>query len=371
VAAHVFLSYAAEDREAARRLAEALIAQGHTVWWDRLIAGGALWSEAIERALADAWVVVVLWSEASTRSDFVRAEARHAADRGILVPARLETCEPPMPFGEYQTIDLTEWKDGAWSEIPEELIDALRRVREGEGTPHVDEGASSGRQPRANALLVYLTNLFEFAAAPQTFLLARWDTPERMTKAATFYAFSAALELVIGLPLVQKVGGSIGWEIFTTTLYAPLRVVVLGAIVQAAFRSVGGRAGAVGTLTAFAYVHSVQMLLFECTQGFVVGLLEAIAPAVVDRLAGAVVAGDASDVTIRILEEQGFAASAAVVVLIAWPLIVVPFACWGAFRARHEVSKMRSATAAALALILGMLAYAMTVVLSFADVVPG
>jgi len=38
--AHVFIGYSREDREAAKRLAEAIEARGWTVWWDRFIPAG-------------------------------------------------------------------------------------------------------------------------------------------------------------------------------------------------------------------------------------------------------------------------------------------------------------------------------------------
>ena len=48
---HIFLSYAADDRETARRLAEYLESRGWSVWWDRKIPAGSVYPEAIEEAL--------------------------------------------------------------------------------------------------------------------------------------------------------------------------------------------------------------------------------------------------------------------------------------------------------------------------------
>jgi hypothetical protein len=367
---HIFLSYAAEDRDAARRLAEALTAEGQVVWWDRLIAGGALWGQAIDRALASAWAVIVLWTPASTRSDYVRAEARHAADRGLLVPARLEACEPPMPFGEYQTIDLTGWSADPSSGTPRELIGALQHIRDGAGIDHAGPSAPRG-SPAVGRLLGYWTDLFQLATAPKAFLIAKWDEPERVVNAARFYAATAALRLFIGVPLVLKLGGAIGWEIFGAFVYGPLRMLALGAVVHLAFRAVGGAARAVGTLTAFAYLHSLQMLVFECTQGVAVGLLRLMAPEVAERIFAAVNSGDASAAMVQTVQEQGLGPSAAFLALVWWPLFVVPFIGWGAFRIRHEVSRWRSAAAAILAVVLGMIAYAATILLSFTNAGPG
>jgi hypothetical protein len=366
---HIFVSYAAEDRDPARRLADALTAQGHTVWWDRLITGGASWGPVIDRALADAWAVIVLWSPASVRSDFVRAEARRAADRGILVPVRLQACEPPMPFGEYQTIDLIDWRAGSSSVVPQPLLDALQYVRDGSGVERIE--SQSGSVPGRPWLLGYVTDLFQLATGPKTFLAAKWDESERVARAGRFYSMTAALKLTIGLPLVMKLGGSIGWEIFGAFVYGPLRMLALGGVVHLAFRAVGGTGRAVGTLVAFAYLHSLQMLLFECTQGVAVGVLRLAAPELAERIFAGMIAGQARDTMLAAVQEQGLGRSATFLV-VAWsPLVLVPFAGWGAFRLRHQVSKLRSAAAAVLALVLGFLAYGATVFLSYMNSGPG
>jgi hypothetical protein len=56
--ADVFIS----DRESARKLANALIAVGWSVWWDRRIIAGQAFDQEIERELETAKSVVVLWS---------------------------------------------------------------------------------------------------------------------------------------------------------------------------------------------------------------------------------------------------------------------------------------------------------------------
>jgi hypothetical protein len=55
-------------------------------------------------------LAVVLWSERSVRSHWVRAEARRALDRGILIPARLDEAELPLPFNDVHTFDLRGWR---------------------------------------------------------------------------------------------------------------------------------------------------------------------------------------------------------------------------------------------------------------------
>ena len=64
----VFISYAAEDREPARELAEYLELRGWAVWWDRKIPVGRPFDKVIEDALRQAQCVPVLWSQAAVAS---------------------------------------------------------------------------------------------------------------------------------------------------------------------------------------------------------------------------------------------------------------------------------------------------------------
>lgn len=105
----VFLSYARPDRAQARRVAAALQDAGFTVWWDELIEGGASFASTIAEALDKADAVVVMWSQSSAESDWVRDEASQGRDRHRLVPLRLDGTRPPLGFRQYQSIDLSKW----------------------------------------------------------------------------------------------------------------------------------------------------------------------------------------------------------------------------------------------------------------------
>jgi hypothetical protein len=79
------------------------------VWWDRKIAAGETFDQAIERELEAAKSVVVLWSENSVRSEWVRNEAAAASERGVLVPVMIDRVKLPLEFRHRQTIDLVGW----------------------------------------------------------------------------------------------------------------------------------------------------------------------------------------------------------------------------------------------------------------------
>jgi len=107
--AKLFLSYARDDAPMATKLVSALERLGHEVWWDALIEGGARFSRSIDEALEAADAVVVLWSEHSTESDWVRDEAAFGRDRHRLVPLSLDRASPPLGFRQIQTIDISRW----------------------------------------------------------------------------------------------------------------------------------------------------------------------------------------------------------------------------------------------------------------------
>ena len=109
----IFISYASEDREYAGKLAQAFSAMGWSVWWDRRIIVGQTFDQTIERELAAAKSVVVLWSKYSITSEWVKNEAAVGAGRGVLVPASLERVQLPLEFRRKQTADLTDWNGEA------------------------------------------------------------------------------------------------------------------------------------------------------------------------------------------------------------------------------------------------------------------
>jgi hypothetical protein len=110
--AHLFLSYAREDRECAEILARALSSRGWSVWWDRQIQVGRSFSEVIEQELEKARCVIVLWSRHAVASEWVQSEAAEAASRKVLVPVRIENVRPPLEFRRLHTADLLDWRKG-------------------------------------------------------------------------------------------------------------------------------------------------------------------------------------------------------------------------------------------------------------------
>ena len=127
----VFLSYAREDRERARQLAEALQDRGWSVWWDRKIVAGEKFDRTIEQQLEAASSVVVLWSAHSINSEWVRNEAGLASEREVLVPALIENVKQPLEFRRRQAADLTRWTGDPADPEFQALCDGIAAKRRG------------------------------------------------------------------------------------------------------------------------------------------------------------------------------------------------------------------------------------------------
>ena len=107
----IFLSYAREDVAKAKQLAAALEKQGWSVFWDRtsLLAGQDL-DEVIEQAIEQAGCMIVAWSKASKKSDWVRGEANIGRERRILIPILFDLVDPPIAFRSLHTENFADWK---------------------------------------------------------------------------------------------------------------------------------------------------------------------------------------------------------------------------------------------------------------------
>ena len=159
--AKVFLSYAREDVETAKPLAECIGRAGHEVWWDRQIQGGSRFASEIDRELKDAEAVVVLWSPASIESAWVQDEAAEGRDSGRLVPVSLESAKPPLGFRQFQTIDLGKWDGGGSPAAMDDLLEAIGRTCGSQG-PLQSPGKTdktAAAQKRASVCVLPFVNM--------------------------------------------------------------------------------------------------------------------------------------------------------------------------------------------------------------------
>src|SRR5215475_12109824 len=108
----IFISYKREEQLIARKLADALEKEGWSVWWDPKLRASEHFDDVIEKALKEAKCVVVMWSERSVQSRYVRNEATYALDLDKLVPVAIEKVNLPFRFRGVHMRGLLGW-DGS------------------------------------------------------------------------------------------------------------------------------------------------------------------------------------------------------------------------------------------------------------------
>jgi hypothetical protein len=145
----VFLSYKRENSSKVQYLIDGFRGAGLNVWWDQDIAPDAPWEATIERELSAAKVVIVCWSPASVASENVKAEARRARTQGRLIQVFVESCDPPLFFGERQGVDLYAWRGDTSDPRYQAVLRAARAVMEGKRPPEGVGYASRRRKPWA------------------------------------------------------------------------------------------------------------------------------------------------------------------------------------------------------------------------------
>jgi len=179
--ADIFISYARPDRETAKQLADSLASRGYQVWWDAELVGSDDFRDVICEELSLAKAVIVIWSENSVRSKFVRDEAGRADSKNKLIA----TCEPgfdmetlPLGFGgrHCQPVDELEQTLKALSRLgvlpagqkpPEE-----RKRMEEEAKAWEKIKTSKNREDIENYIRTYANGLYR---APAVIYLRKLD----------------------------------------------------------------------------------------------------------------------------------------------------------------------------------------------------
>ena len=139
----VFVSYSRTDEASAARVAETLQENGYQVWRDDQLPVHRPYAEVIDERLKSARAVVVLWSEAAAKSQWVRAEAEVARAAGTLAQATLDGNIPPLPFNQIQCADLKGWDGGTdapgWQKLMQSVAELAPLMEAGDGGKTVRE----------------------------------------------------------------------------------------------------------------------------------------------------------------------------------------------------------------------------------------
>jgi hypothetical protein len=120
----VFLSYAREDEEQARRMFEDLRAAGVSPWFDKdSLLPGQRWKTAIKAAIRDCrFFIAILSSNSINKRGYVQKELKDALEvldeypssAIFIIPVRLDNCVPSDDrLGDLHWVDMfPNWSDG-------------------------------------------------------------------------------------------------------------------------------------------------------------------------------------------------------------------------------------------------------------------
>lgn len=144
--ADIFLSYARESAEDATRIAAALRDQGYSVWFDEELPAHRAYADVIAAELDAARAVLVIWSEAAARSQWVRSEANRAREKANLVQARVDDARLPMPFDQIQCAQIANAELGGpgWRSVTTAIAALVRGEQSAElaAPPRTDANRS-------------------------------------------------------------------------------------------------------------------------------------------------------------------------------------------------------------------------------------
>ncbi|MET0546513.1 MAG: toll/interleukin-1 receptor domain-containing protein [Caulobacterales bacterium] len=143
----IFLSYKQTDRARVQPFAEALEAEGFSVWWDAEIPLGQTYYSAIETQLAAAKVVIPVWTVDSVSSEWVREEATKGKHQNKLLPVKLDAVEPPVGFSTIQTADLSRWNGDRSAPEWRTIVSHVRQLAGGPTPPPRDMPAPGAARP--------------------------------------------------------------------------------------------------------------------------------------------------------------------------------------------------------------------------------
>jgi hypothetical protein len=126
--ADIFISYKSENRGFTELLSDALVAAGFSTWWDGSLVAGETYTDRINSELQLAKVVLVVWSESSWESKWVKEEAAIGRHLDKLVSLRIDQVKIGVPFFTVHTSDFTRWNGDNEDEKFMELLSGIKRI---------------------------------------------------------------------------------------------------------------------------------------------------------------------------------------------------------------------------------------------------
>lgn len=142
----IFISYSRADRDRVAHIAKGLQDEGYEVWWDRDIRAGEEFDHVIDKAIKQSKAIVVVWSNSSIKSRWVKEEAEDGIEGDTLVPVTIDDIVIPRGFRRIQAAELQDGGDNPASSV--HWDEFLYSVRQKAGSGGSTEASAEPPQPR-------------------------------------------------------------------------------------------------------------------------------------------------------------------------------------------------------------------------------
>lgn len=185
--ADLLISYARDGEAVADRLSTLLRQEGFSIWTEAAARG------PIQDRVGDVRAAVVIWSDTSRVSEWIKAEANYARGQKKLVQASVDAEPPPLPFDAGTVVPLVDWSGDeghpGWLRLRAELEGLCRKrtppaVAAAAAVPERAAAAPPGAAPAAvpsrgggGGLRTALAVLVALAVAGAAFLWMRSGPP--------------------------------------------------------------------------------------------------------------------------------------------------------------------------------------------------
>jgi hypothetical protein len=335
----VFLSYANEDVQRARRFVDLFQRQGWKVFWDReSIPPGVPFRDFIRTSLGRSRCIVVLWSRSSINSDWVIDEATAGRKPERLVPVMLDplgTDDLPMGLQSIHAARLEDW-DGVSGDEPrvstllrqlalrigaDERKSAALRLNSGEArqstsrAPRAKAWAWSSRGRSADEGVISVLGIVETILAMSIYLLIARELGTLHLTIASILAPLLLLRtersVALGAEMVNRLTGRLGLveRIMSAAAWPLFRDALTWVASRRIFRPVVFRwTEPVVTLGLFLVLGPLSVLWFAFRVIFILFVVMAVAIAapVIRFIATAVPAVASPLVAIRAIPKNWF-----------------------------------------------------------------
>lgn len=161
----IFVSYERDDQSRVATIFQALRGAGYDVRGDEPEGTDPV---AAAEALRQAWVVLVIWSNASIdrkEGRHVVGEARAAAERGAYLGVTMDKVAPPFGFTGFQVVDMSRWNGGRDSRLAGLVEDVRKRMERLPTGPAADSADKSGSKTGLYAIVAAAVLVLALAGA--------------------------------------------------------------------------------------------------------------------------------------------------------------------------------------------------------------